>query len=46
MMVSGRRWAVRDRYGNEIYITNERWEHIIFKQLRYDCVSERNRVKA
>ena len=24
-------WTVRDRYGNEIYMTSERWEHIISK---------------
>jgi len=28
-MVGGRRWTVRDRYGNEIYLTQERWDHII-----------------
>ncbi len=28
-MAVGRRWAVEDRYGNTIYLTNERWEHII-----------------
>jgi hypothetical protein len=28
-MTAGRRWIVRDRYGNEIYLTHERWEHII-----------------
>lgn len=28
-MVTGRRWTVRDRYGNDIYLTQERWEHII-----------------
>lgn len=22
------RWVERDRYGNEIYLTRERWEHI------------------
>ena len=27
-MKSGIRWAVRDRYGNQIYLTEERWEHI------------------
>jgi hypothetical protein len=26
---TGRRWSVHDRYGNQIYITQERWEHII-----------------
>ena len=25
----GKRWTVRDRYGNNIYLTHERWEHII-----------------
>ena len=24
-----RRWTVQDRYGNEIYLTEERWEHIL-----------------
>jgi len=24
-----KRWMVRDRYGNDIYLTDERWEHII-----------------
>lgn len=28
-MIAGRRWTVRDCYGNEIYLTQERWEHII-----------------
>jgi hypothetical protein len=23
------RWTVRDRFGNEIYLTQERWEHIV-----------------
>jgi hypothetical protein len=23
-----RKWTVRDRYGNTIYLTQERWEHI------------------
>ncbi len=27
-MVAGRRWEVRDRYGNDIYLTHERWKHI------------------
>ena len=25
------RWTVRDRYGNEIYMTEERWRHIVSK---------------
>ena len=28
-MTAGRRWTVRDRGEREIYLTNERWEHII-----------------
>lgn len=27
-MTTGRRWTVRDRYDNEIYLTHERWEHV------------------
>ena len=27
-MATGRRWVVRDRYGNDIYLTQERWKHI------------------
>jgi hypothetical protein len=23
------RWTVRDRYGNSVYLTQERWEHIV-----------------
>jgi hypothetical protein len=29
MTNAGKRWAVRDRHGNEVYLTHERWEHII-----------------
>ena len=28
-MTAGRYWTVRDRYGNDIDLTHERWEHII-----------------
>jgi hypothetical protein len=28
-MVQPIRWTVQDRYGNNIYLTQERWEHII-----------------
>jgi len=27
--MNGKRWTVQDRFGDEIYLTNERWEHII-----------------
>jgi hypothetical protein len=25
---AGTRWTVRDRYGNDVYLTDERWTHI------------------
>jgi len=28
-MSARRRWVVRNRYGNDIYLTDERWGHII-----------------
>jgi hypothetical protein len=28
-MTSPIRWRVQDRFGNSIYLTQERWEHII-----------------
>jgi len=28
-MENGKRWTVRDRQNNEIYLTQERWEHLI-----------------
>lgn len=28
-MTSPIRWRIKDRYGNSIYLTQERWEHII-----------------
>ena len=28
-MANGKRWFARDRYSNEIYLTQERWEHIV-----------------
>jgi hypothetical protein len=33
-----RRWTIQDRYGNEIYLTEERWEHI---QERHDELTGR-----
>ena len=29
MMTPSRRWTVHDRLGNAIYLTQERWEHIV-----------------
>src|SRR5437588_12524383 len=28
-MTGSRRWSVRDRYGHDIYLRDERWRHII-----------------
>ena len=28
-MPDGKLWVQRDRFGNEIYLTRERWQHII-----------------
>jgi hypothetical protein len=28
MISSGVRWTIQDRDGHEIYLTQERWEHI------------------
>jgi len=28
-MTAGRRWTVRDRYGHTVYLTDERWQHMI-----------------
>jgi hypothetical protein len=28
-MVGSIRWRIQDRHGNEIYLSQERWEHII-----------------
>jgi len=25
----GKKWIVRDRYGDTVYLTNERWHHIL-----------------
>lgn len=48
------RWTVRDHYGNDIYLTHERWEHIVepinhpemsdFEGL-CNSISKRDRVK-
>lgn len=49
-MTDERRWTIRDRLGNEIYLTQERWEHIIApinhpEMQRYEtCLQETIRV--
>lgn len=27
--MTGKKWTAQDRFGNNIYLTDERWEHII-----------------
>ena len=45
-MPSGKAWTVRDRYGNDIYLTWERWQHIIAPdnhpevELYFDYIAE------
>jgi hypothetical protein len=29
MALTGKRWILQDRYNNPIYLTEERWQHII-----------------
>ena len=29
MSLTGKRWTLQDRYNNPIYLTEERWQHII-----------------
>ncbi len=29
LIETGKRWTVQDRYGNQIYLSHERWQHII-----------------
>jgi hypothetical protein len=54
-MESGRRWTVSDKHGNHIYLTQERWEHIIepvnhpemadFEQELQETIRSGNRVQ-
>jgi hypothetical protein len=45
-MPAGRRWTVRDRYGNDIYLTHERWEHIIEPINHPEMVTHEEKLKA
>jgi len=29
LMTASVHWTVRDRYGNDVYLTQERWKHIV-----------------
>jgi hypothetical protein len=44
-MNSGRRWTIRDRYGNYIYLTQERWEHITSPDNHPEMMSYEEQLK-
>jgi hypothetical protein len=39
------RWTLRDRYGNDIYLTQERWEHIIAAINHLEMVAYEDHLK-
>ena len=45
MSSSHKRWTVQDRYGNSIYLTQERWEHIIDETNHPEMVSYEEYLK-
>lgn len=44
-MAAGRRWTNRDRYGNTVYLTHERWHHIIGPMNHPEMVLYEEQVK-
>jgi len=37
-MADGKRWTAQDKYGNSVYLTEERWQHIVNNHpLMRDC---------
>lgn len=40
------RWTIHDRYGNSIYLTNERWEHITESINHPEMVNYEEHLKA
>jgi len=42
---SGRRWTVQDRDGNAIYLTEERWRHIIGAENHPEVADFENHLK-
>lgn len=44
-MTAGTRWVVRDREGNEIYLTEERWEHITHPTNHPDMLTYEEELK-
>ena len=46
MTATGIRWTVHDQYGNEIYLTDERWQHITAPINHPDMVNCEEHLKA
>ncbi|MCY3739853.1 MAG: hypothetical protein OXH00_02400 [Candidatus Poribacteria bacterium] len=46
MTATGIRWKIHDRYGNEIYLTHERWQHITASINHPDMVNYEEHLKA
>ena len=46
MTATGIRWKIHDRYGNEIYLTHERWQHITAPINHPDMVNCEEHLKA
>ncbi len=36
-----KKWTVQDRYGNTIYLTEERWQHILASRPELEALSEK-----
>lgn len=45
MTTTGIRWKTHDRHGNEIYLTHERWRHIIASINHPDMVNHEEYLK-
>ena len=45
MAKSGKRWIVQDREGNSIYLTEERWQHIIDPENHPEMTEYENHLK-
>jgi hypothetical protein len=44
-MTAGKRWEVRDRYDNDIYLTHEQWEHVIEPVNHLDMLAYEDHLK-
>jgi hypothetical protein len=45
MAGSGKRWTIQDRDGNPIYLTEERWQHIVEANSNPEMADYENRLK-